>query len=111
HEETMAGFGGFTRLVRRNPDAVPHVLISGRIAAERGQLRDPGHGRFLGAGGVKKPPPPSGEVSQSDGGGSRLRHPFSKVSTQCGPTGPRDFINSNKRAYRYRPGSTPARHR
>ncbi|MFT3840656.1 MAG: N-acyl-D-glutamate amidohydrolase [Myxococcaceae bacterium] len=50
HEEPMTGFGGFTRLVRRNPGAVPHVLISGRIAAERGQLRDPGHGRFLGAG-------------------------------------------------------------
>jgi len=55
HEEPMPAFGGFTRLVRRNPDAVPQVLINGRLVAERGRLlpgvgERGGHGRFLGAG-------------------------------------------------------------
>jgi N-acyl-D-aspartate/D-glutamate deacylase len=51
HEEPMASFGGFTRLVRRNPETVPWVLINGKVAVERGQLQDgAGQGRFLPAG-------------------------------------------------------------
>ncbi len=50
HEEAMPEFGGGMRLVRRNPDAVPYVLVNGRISVERGELRDATAGRFLGAG-------------------------------------------------------------
>lgn len=55
HEGTMPEFGGWMRLVRRNPEAVPYVLVNGRVAAERGELRDVGHGRFLGVGDVRSP--------------------------------------------------------
>ncbi len=55
HEAPMPELGGFTRLVRRNGDAVPCVLVNGRVVAERGQLapgvgKEQGYGRFLGAG-------------------------------------------------------------
>ncbi|MBL8950068.1 MAG: amidohydrolase family protein [Myxococcaceae bacterium] len=50
HEGSMPELGNWLRLVRRNPGAVPYVLVNGRIAAERGELRDTGHGRFLAAG-------------------------------------------------------------
>jgi len=50
HEGTMPELGHWPRLVRRNPGAVPYVLVNGRVAAERGEVRDFGHGRFLAAG-------------------------------------------------------------
>jgi N-acyl-D-aspartate/D-glutamate deacylase len=50
HEAAMPEFGGCVRLVKRHPDAVPCVLVNGRIAAEQGQLRDAKAGRFLAAG-------------------------------------------------------------
>lgn len=56
HEGTMPEFGGWMRLVRRNPAAVPYVLVNGRVSAERGELREVGHGRFLGAGEVSRGP-------------------------------------------------------
>jgi N-acyl-D-aspartate/D-glutamate deacylase len=55
HEAPMPELGGFVRMVRRNDDAVPAVVVGGRLAAARGALR-PGvgvearFGRFLGAG-------------------------------------------------------------
>jgi N-acyl-D-aspartate/D-glutamate deacylase len=50
HEAAMPEFGGCVRLVRRNPDAVPYVLVNGQLAAERGVVTHARSGRFLGAG-------------------------------------------------------------
>lgn len=36
HEETIEAFGGMRRMVRRNPRAVPYVLINGHLAVENG---------------------------------------------------------------------------
>ena len=36
HEETIAAYGGMKRMVRRNPKAVPWVLINGHLAIENG---------------------------------------------------------------------------
>ncbi len=52
HMVPMLAFDDCTRLVRRNPETVPWVLVNGRIAVESGELRDIGAGRFLGAGGA-----------------------------------------------------------
>jgi N-acyl-D-aspartate/D-glutamate deacylase len=51
-EEAMPEFGGHRRLVRRNPAAVPAVVVNGRLAVERGEVlpqvgRERGFGRFL----------------------------------------------------------------
>ena len=54
HEGSMPELGGHMRLVRRNPEAVPYVLVNGVVAAERGVVRDAGHGRFLAAGEVQR---------------------------------------------------------
>lgn len=50
-EEPIAGLGGYVRLVRRNDRAVDAVLISGRLAVERGQP-GPALGRERGFGTV-----------------------------------------------------------
>ncbi len=38
-EAEMKGFGGHVRLVRRNPDTVRAVYVSGKLAVSRGELR------------------------------------------------------------------------
>ncbi len=38
HEAEMKNFGGYVRLVRRNPDTVRAVYVSGKKAVERGEL-------------------------------------------------------------------------
>ena len=45
-------FGEFKRLVRRNPKAVPHVLVNGKIAVRNGELdeivgKERGYGSVL----------------------------------------------------------------
>ncbi len=50
HDGAMPEFGGWTRLVRRNAETVPWVVVNGRVAMENGEARDVGHGRFIGAG-------------------------------------------------------------
>ncbi|NLY95036.1 MAG: amidohydrolase family protein [Myxococcales bacterium] len=52
HEAKMEGFGDRPRLVRRNPAAVPAVIVNGRLAVENGEPlpevgRTRGYGRFL----------------------------------------------------------------
>jgi N-acyl-D-aspartate/D-glutamate deacylase len=48
-EEAMPEFGGHKRLVRRNPAAVPAVIVNGRLAVERGEvLPQVGHERGFG---------------------------------------------------------------
>jgi N-acyl-D-aspartate/D-glutamate deacylase len=44
HEAPTPGFDGLNRLVRRNDDAVPYVLIGGRVACRNG-VADPALGR------------------------------------------------------------------
>lgn len=56
HEEPMPEFGGLSRLVRRNDDAVRAVLVNGRVAARRGVPAEGlgterGFGQVLTAGG------------------------------------------------------------
>jgi N-acyl-D-aspartate/D-glutamate deacylase len=51
-EAPMPGFGDQRRLVRRNPKAVPAVLVNGRLAVTNGEVlpevgRSRGFGRFL----------------------------------------------------------------
>ena len=51
-EAPMESFGGFPRLVNRNPGAVPAVLINGKLAAQEGQPtatlgHETGFGRVL----------------------------------------------------------------
>ena len=36
HEEVIEAYGGMKRMVRRNPKAVPYVLINGQLAVENG---------------------------------------------------------------------------
>jgi N-acyl-D-aspartate/D-glutamate deacylase len=52
HEATALGYGAYSRLVRRNDDAVRAVLVGGQVAAERGVLapavgKQRGFGRVL----------------------------------------------------------------
>ncbi|MCA9609733.1 MAG: amidohydrolase family protein [Myxococcales bacterium] len=52
HEAPIPELGGYVRLVRRNPDAVPAVLVNGELVVERGEVlpdvgRTRGTGRFL----------------------------------------------------------------
>ncbi len=52
YEAPMEFFGGYTRLVRRNDDAVKAVLVNGRVAVTDGAPSpalgvEPGFGRFL----------------------------------------------------------------
>lgn len=52
HEAPIPELGGYQRLVRRNPDAVPAVLVGGTPVVERGEVlpevgRTVGSGRFL----------------------------------------------------------------
>lgn len=52
HEEKIPELGGYTRLVRRNPKAVPAVLVNGRLAVQEGNLlpeigKEKGFGQYL----------------------------------------------------------------
>jgi N-acyl-D-aspartate/D-glutamate deacylase len=52
HEASIPELGDYVRLVRRNPEAVPLVMVNGQIVAERGQVlpeigKSQGAGRFL----------------------------------------------------------------
>jgi len=49
HEEEIPEFGNFVRLVRRNPDAVPAVVVNGTLVTEDGEVL-PEIGRTVGAG-------------------------------------------------------------
>ena len=49
HEERIPEFGNFLRLVRRNPEAVPAVVVNGTLVAEAGEVL-PEIGRTVGAG-------------------------------------------------------------
>ncbi|MGB5265028.1 MAG: amidohydrolase family protein [Polyangiales bacterium] len=49
HEERIPEFGNFLRLVRRNPEAVPAVVVNGKLVAEAGEVL-PEIGRTVGAG-------------------------------------------------------------
>jgi N-acyl-D-aspartate/D-glutamate deacylase len=62
HEEPMPEFGGLSRLVRRNDDAVRAVLVGGRVAARGGKKAEGvgverGFGRLLRAGSEGEPGP------------------------------------------------------
>lgn len=61
HEAPMPEFGGMTRLVRRNPLAVPLVLVNGQKVVKEGQVLSdaPNTGCFLRAGTFPKPLSPS----------------------------------------------------
>jgi N-acyl-D-aspartate/D-glutamate deacylase len=53
-EAPIPEFANYPRMVRRNPGAVPLVMVNGRVAARDGELRpevgrERGFGRFLGA--------------------------------------------------------------
>ena len=37
-EAGINGFGDFKRLVRRNPKAVPHVIVNGKVASRDGEI-------------------------------------------------------------------------
>ena len=52
HEATIPELGDYVRLVRRNPDAVPAVMVNGVIVAKRGEVvpeigHTKGAGKFL----------------------------------------------------------------
>jgi N-acyl-D-aspartate/D-glutamate deacylase len=52
HEEEIPELGNYVRLVRRNPDAVPAVIVNGTLVAEAGEVlpeigRTVRAGRFL----------------------------------------------------------------
>jgi N-acyl-D-aspartate/D-glutamate deacylase len=52
HEETIPELGDYLRLVRRNPEAVPAVMVNGTLVAENGEVlpdigKTRGTGRFL----------------------------------------------------------------
>jgi N-acyl-D-aspartate/D-glutamate deacylase len=52
HEEEIPELGGYVRLVRRNPNAVPAVMVNGTLVAEDGEVlpdigKTRGPGRFL----------------------------------------------------------------
>lgn len=52
HEEPIPELGGFVRLVRRNPDTVPAVLVNGKLVSEHGEVlpeigKQTGAGQFL----------------------------------------------------------------
>ena len=52
HEEAIPELGNYVRLVRRNPDAVPAVMVNGALVAEHGEVlpdvgKTKGPGRFL----------------------------------------------------------------
>jgi len=49
HEEEIPELGNYVRLVRRNPDAVPAVIVNGTLVAETGEVL-PEIGRTVGAG-------------------------------------------------------------
>ena len=49
HEEAIPELGNYVRLVRRNPDAVPAVIVNGTLVAENGEVL-PEIGRTVGAG-------------------------------------------------------------
>jgi N-acyl-D-aspartate/D-glutamate deacylase len=49
HEEEIPELGNYVRLVRRNPDAVPAVMVNGTLVAEAGEVL-PEIGRTVGAG-------------------------------------------------------------
>jgi len=51
HEATVDGYGAYSRLVRRNDDAVRAVIVGGQLAAERGVFA-PGVGKQRGFGRV-----------------------------------------------------------
>ncbi|MGB5811645.1 MAG: amidohydrolase family protein, partial [Polyangiales bacterium] len=60
HTDTIPELGNYERLVRRNPDAVPAVMVAGTLVAERGEvLPEVGHtvgpGQFLRATTSKQP--------------------------------------------------------
>lgn len=62
HEEPVAEFGGLRRLVRRNDEAVPAVVVGGRVAFRCGQpaeeLGEEAFGRVLRAGAESRTPLP-----------------------------------------------------
>ena len=52
HEEAIPELGNYVRLVRRNPEAVPAVMVNGTLVAEHGEVlpdvgKTKGPGRFL----------------------------------------------------------------
>lgn len=52
HEEAIPELGSYVRLVRRNPDAVPAVMVNGTLVARHGEVlpeigRTKGAGKFL----------------------------------------------------------------
>ena len=52
HEEPIPELGGYVRLVRRNPQAVPAVVVNGTLVALAGEVlpeigKTTGTGRFL----------------------------------------------------------------
>lgn len=49
HEQEIPELGNYVRLVRRNPEAVPAVLVNGKLVAERGEVL-PEIGKTIGAG-------------------------------------------------------------
>jgi len=68
HEEKIPELGDYVRLVRRNPDAVPAVVVNGTVVAKEGEVlpeigKTTGPGRFLRAIGTRAPTPVTNMVA------------------------------------------------
>ncbi|MGB5698132.1 MAG: amidohydrolase family protein [Polyangiales bacterium] len=82
HEEQIPELGNYVRLVRRNPEAVPAVMVNGTIVARHGEVL-PEIGKTIGAGQFLK-----ATASRSSVSTSRIRQPIDATlsSTEQGLT-------------------------
>ena len=70
HEDQIPELGHYVRLVRRNPEAVPAVMVNGTLVAKHGEVL-PEIGKTIGAGQFLK-----ATASRSSASTSRIPQPI-----------------------------------